>query len=79
MLKIEQLQPIMFCMKNQDTLIKQSLQNPIGHIVQSCIPNLEGVIKQINTSTIIQLHIAMNKQAQIISINIDPLALILGQ
>ena len=73
-------------MKYQDTLIEQSLQNPNRQLVQSCIPNLEGsnllcykMLLLINTDTKIQLYIAMNKEAQIISINTDPLALVSDQ
>ena len=60
----------MFCMKNRDTLMKQSLQNPNRQIVRPCIPNLEGIyfvmntLLQTNTGTTMQLYIAMNKQAQ---------------
>ena len=87
MLNIEQLRLIMFCMKNQDILIEQSLQNPNRQLVQSCIPNLEiyFVINTIanNTDTIIQLYMVMKKQAQnyraIIGIHIDSLALVSGQ
>ena len=44
LLKIEQLQHIIqSSMNNRGTLIQQSLQNPNRQIVQSCIPNLEGI------------------------------------
>ena len=60
----EQLLLITFCMKNRDTLIEQSLQNPKRQIVQSCIHNLEGIYIVINTIQALILYIAMNKQAQ---------------
>ena len=55
-------------MKIEILLIEQSLQNPNRQTVQSCIPNLNfpcyKTLLQINPGTIIQLYIAINKQAQ---------------
>ena len=64
--KVEQLQLIMSCMKNRDTLLEKSLQIKIlldQIIVQSCIPSLEEIYfvintiaNTVNTSTVLQLH-----------------------
>ena len=56
LLKVDQLLYHILHVKNQNTLIEQSLKNqsPNRQIVQSCIPILE-LIYFVNASTIIQL------------------------